>query len=111
MSMRRTIEHVGKKCSPASDKFKQLIADAYMTLQGTRGARHCVQPLQKHHYVAKESMKKIHKKRESCRRFLTASRMMKNFMQGRHNIIGQENGVNIWITLEQPIFCFKPSFF
>ena len=41
--------------------FKQLIADAYMTFQGTR-ARHGVQPWQKHHYIAKEFMRKIHKK-------------------------------------------------
>ena len=48
--------------SSIRQKIKQLIADAYMTFQGTRGARHGVQPWQKHHYVAKEFMKKIHKK-------------------------------------------------
>ena len=42
--------------------FKQLIPDAYLTLQGTRGARHGVQPWQKHHYIAKESMRTIHRK-------------------------------------------------
>ena len=40
--------------SSIRQKFKQLIADAYMTFQGTRGARHGVQPWQKHHYIAKE---------------------------------------------------------
>ena len=48
--------------SSIRQKIKQLIADAYMTFQGTRGARHGVQPWQKHHYVAKEFMRKIHKK-------------------------------------------------
>ena len=42
--------------------FKPLIADACMTFQGTRGARHGVQPWQKHHFLAKEFLKKIHKK-------------------------------------------------
>ena len=48
--------------SSIRQKYKQLIADAYMTFQGTRGARHGVQPWQKHHYIAKEFMRKIHKK-------------------------------------------------
>ena len=39
--------------------IKQLIADAYMTFQGTRGARHGAQPWQKHHSLAKEFMRKI----------------------------------------------------
>ena len=52
-----------KRCFPASDKtFKQLIADACMTFQGTRGARHIAQPWQKHHFIAKEFMRKMHKK-------------------------------------------------
>ena len=38
-------------------QFKQLIADAYMTFRGTRGARHGAQPLQKHHFLAKEFMR------------------------------------------------------
>ena len=51
------------KCFQASNKkSKQVIADAYMTFQGTRGARHGVQPWHKHHYIAKEIMRKIHKK-------------------------------------------------
>ena len=33
--------------SSIRQKFKQLIADAYMTFQGTRGARHGIQPWQK----------------------------------------------------------------
>ena len=48
--------------SSIRQKYKQPIADAYMTFQGTRGARHGVQPWQKHHYVAKEFMRKIRKK-------------------------------------------------
>ena len=40
-------------------KIKQLIADACMTFQGTRGARHGIQPWQKHHILAKEFMRKI----------------------------------------------------
>ena len=43
-------------------KFKQFIADAYMTFQGTRGARHGIQPWQKHHFFAKKFMREIHKK-------------------------------------------------
>ena len=42
-------------------KFKQLIADAYMPIQGTRGAKHGVQPWQKHQFLAKEFMRKISK--------------------------------------------------
>ena len=48
--------------SSIRQKIQQLIADAYMTFQGTRGARHGVQPWQKHHFLAKEIMRKIHKK-------------------------------------------------
>ena len=52
-----------KKCFPASDKIiKQFIADANITFQGTRGARHGAQPWQKFHYLAKELMRKIGKK-------------------------------------------------
>ena len=43
-------------------KIKQLIADAYMTFQGTGGARHGVQPWQKHPYIATEFLRKIQKK-------------------------------------------------
>ena len=43
-------------------KFKQLIADAYMTFQRTRGARHGAQPWKRHHFLAKEFVRKIHKK-------------------------------------------------
>ena len=43
-------------------------------------------------------------KKESTRQFLTASRMMRYFMQTNYNITWQKNGANIWITLEQSIF-------
>ena len=49
MSMRRKVGYV-------------LIADAYMPFQGTRWAKHGVQPWQKHHFLAKEFMRKINKK-------------------------------------------------
>ena len=55
------VEHVRRNAS-IRQKFKQLIADAYMTFQGTRGARHGIQPWQKHHFLAKEFMRKIHNK-------------------------------------------------
>ena len=42
--------------------FKQLIADAYMTFQGTRGARHGAQPWHKHHFLATEVMRMMNKK-------------------------------------------------
>ena len=48
--------------SSIRQKFEQLIADAHMTFQGTRGARHGAQPRQKHHFLAKELMRKIGKK-------------------------------------------------
>ena len=48
--------------SSIRQNFKQLIADAHMTFQGTRGARHGAQPRQKHHFLAKELMRKIGKK-------------------------------------------------
>ena len=73
--------------SSIRQKFKQLIADACMTFQGTRGARHGVQSLQNHHYIAKEFMREIHKK-EICTSIL-----------GRF----QKNGANIWITSKQSI--------
>ena len=38
--------------------FEQLVADAYMTFQGTRGARYGAQPWQKHHFLAREFMRK-----------------------------------------------------
>ena len=88
-------------------KFEQLIADAYMTFEGTRGVKHGAKPWQKHHFLAKEFMRKINKK-EYIRRFLTASRMMKYFMQASYNIIGQKNGANIWITSEHSVLCAVP---
>ena len=48
--------------SSIRQKFKQLIADAYMPFQGTRGAKHGAQPWQKHHFLAKEFMRKIRRK-------------------------------------------------
>ena len=39
-------------------KNKQLIADAYVTFHGTRGASHCAQPWRKHHFPAKEFIRK-----------------------------------------------------
>ena len=90
-------------------KFKQLIADAYMTFQGTRGAKHGAQPWQKHHFFVKGVYEKDQqKKREYIRRFLTASRTMKYFMQASYIITGQKNGANIWITLEQTILRTMP---
>ena len=58
-----------------------------MTFQGTRGAKHGAQPWQKHHFLAKEFMRKIHKKGIYIRQFLTASRMIKYFhaCQLQHN--------------------------
>ena len=49
-------------------KSKQLIADAYMTFQGTRRARNGAQPWQKHHFLAKKFMSKIHEKGMYSRR-------------------------------------------
>ena len=43
-------------------KFKQLIADAYMTFQSSRGDKDDAQPWQKHHFLAKEFMRKINRK-------------------------------------------------
>ena len=48
--------------SSIRQKIMQLIVDAYMTFQGTRGARHGAQPWQKHHFLAKEFMRTIGKK-------------------------------------------------
>ena len=48
--------------SSTRQKFMQLIADAYMPFQMARGAEHGVQPWQKHHFLAKEFMRKINKK-------------------------------------------------
>ena len=48
--------------SSIRQQFTQLIADAYTTFQGTRGASHGAQPWQKHQFLAKEFMRKIHKK-------------------------------------------------
>ena len=84
--------------SSIRQKFRQLIADAHMTFQGTRGARHGPQPWQKHHFTAKEFM---------IRQYLIAFKMMKYFMQPSYNITGQKNGANIWITSEQLIFRTK----
>ena len=44
---------------------------------------------------------KDQQKKRFLRRFLTASRMMKCFMQASYNITGQKNGANIWTTLKQ----------
>ena len=82
--------------SSIRQKFKQLIADSYMTFQGTRGARHGAQPWQKHHFPAKGFMRKIG----------IAFKMMKNFMQA-NNITGRKNGANIWLTSEQSILRTK----
>ena len=43
-------------------KFEELIADAYITFQKTHGAKHGVEPWQKHHFTAKVFMRKIQAK-------------------------------------------------
>ena len=45
--------------SSIGQTIKQLIADAYLTLQGTRRARHGAHPWEKHHFLAKEFMRKM----------------------------------------------------
>ena len=80
-------------------KFQQLIADAYMTFQGTRGARHGAQPWQKHHFIAKEFLRRIHKMgmfssilvRFQNDEVFHASQLQQNW----------KNGANIWITSDQ----------
>ena len=42
--------------------FNQLIADAFMTFQSTRGAKHGAHPWQKHHIFAKEFVREINEK-------------------------------------------------
>ena len=42
--------------------IRQTHCRCLMKFQGTRGAKHGVHPWEKHHYIAKESMRKIHKK-------------------------------------------------
>ena len=89
-------------------KFKQFTADAYMTFQGTRGARHVIQPWQKHHFFAKKFMRKIHKKgiytsildRFQNDEVLHASQLQHNW--------SKEWCENIWMTSEQSIFRTKP---
>ena len=43
-------------------KSKELKANAYMTFQKRSGAKHCAQLWQKHHFEAKEFMRKITQK-------------------------------------------------
>ena len=45
-------------------KIKELIANAYMTFQKRRGAKHGAQLWQKHHFEAKEFLRKIMQKGE-----------------------------------------------
>ena len=59
MSMRRKAEYVRRNAFLQTQKFKQLIADACMTFQGTSRVKHGAQPWQKHHFIAKEFMRKI----------------------------------------------------
>ena len=63
MTMWKKAEYVRRSAFMHKTKFKQVIADANMTFQGTRGAKHGAQPWQKHHFRAKEFMRKFHKKR------------------------------------------------
>ena len=87
--------------------FMQLIADVYMTFQGTRGARHGAQPWQKQHFLAKEFMRKFGKNGKYSS-ILDRFQTDKYFMQASYNITGRKNGANIWITSEQSIFRTKP---
>ena len=93
--------------SSTRQKIKQLIADAYMTFQGKRGARYGAQPWQKHHFLAKEFMRKIGRKNVFINN-LIAFKLMKYCMQASNNKIGRKNGANIWITSEQSILRTKP---
>ena len=43
-------------------KFKQFIADAYMTFHGTRGVKHGAQPSKKHYFIAEHFVRNINKK-------------------------------------------------
>ena len=93
--------------SSIRQKFKQLIADAYMTFQGRRGARHGVQLWQKHHHIAKEFMSKIHKKGVNTS-ILDRFQNDEVFMPDSSNINGRKKGGNIWITSEQSMLRTKP---
>ena len=75
--------------------LKQLIADVYMTFQGTREAKHGVQPWQKNYFFARGFMSKINKKGIDT-------------LQASYNMTGQKNGANIWTTSEQSIFRTVP---
>ena len=103
--IRRTVE---KKSSPASDK--NLSNSLQMP---TRHSKEREEPGMVFSrgksiiFFAKEFMRKIHK-RESTRRFLTASRTMKYFMRASCNPSGRKNGAKIWITSQQSIFRTKP---
>ena len=100
--------NLSEEMLPAKDKhFKQLVEDAYMTFRGSRRVKHGAQPWQKHHFLAKEFMRKS-TKNEYIRRFLTASRIMKHFMQASYNISGRERSANIWITFEQSFLRTMP---
>ena len=107
MFMRRTTEQSEELLSSIRQKIKQLIADAYMTFQGTRGARHGAQPQQNHHFAAKEFMRKIGKKGICSSIHDRFSKMMKYFMQASYNIIERKNGAKIWTTSEQSTFRTK----
>ena len=89
-STRKNLDMSDEMRSSIRQTFKQLIADAYMTFHGTRGASRGKNII----ISLKEFMSMFHK-RESMRRFLTASRMTKYFMQASYNITGQKNGANI----------------
>ena len=87
MSMRRKVEHVRRTAFlHKTKKFKHVIADAYMTFQGTRETKHGAQPWQSIISLPKSSWGRSTNK-EFLRRFLTAPRMMKCFhaSQLQHN--------------------------
>ena len=82
--------------SSIKQKIKHLTADAYMTSHG------------KNIISLPKSLCERSTKRESTRRFLTACRTMKYFMQASSNIHGRKSGANNWITSEQLLFRTKP---
>ena len=88
-------------------KIKQRIADAYVPFQGTRGAKHGVQPWQTHHFWGNEFMRKINKKGN----IFVGSWPLPEWWSitcKPATKTGQKNGANIWIIQNNRYFARSP---
>ena len=108
MSKRRKVKYVRRKCFCAWDTHLRNSMQTSTWHSKERAESSMVLSHGRSTISLPKSEWERSNKKKYFRRFLTASRMTKYFMQARYNITGQKNGTNIWIKLGQSILHTMP---